>query len=95
MPPSSKPVRITYVRKFGTLLRAQINASKDKSRIEYHFLFRGNGRRESVEFSTSPEVAVALMLHLQKLQALYKIPIPANLRPGGRPNLRVVEPDEP
>lgn len=47
-----------------------------------------------VSYELSDAGGMALMLALQKYQARHKIPIPANLRPKGRPTLAVVLNDD-
>jgi hypothetical protein len=72
-----------------------IAPKKGKTQYGVSLEFRETERRSFVEFEMEPGHLMALMRGLQKLQAERKIPIPPNLRPKGKPALRVVTDAEP
>lgn len=77
---------------FGELAGIEIIPLDNKTRFRFRLRFRG--RAQSVEFDASADYAMGLLKGLQQLQALHKIPIPATLRPKGRPRLTVLRSDD-
>jgi hypothetical protein len=61
---------------------------------QFVFRLRFHGRKQPVEFETSGDDAMSIMLALRELQAKYKLPIPQ--RPGtrGKPVLSIVRDDD-
>ncbi len=51
------------------------------------------GTTESIDARIQLGLAMGLMSGLQDIQTKYRIPIPSNLRPHGRPSLTVVAED--
>ena len=76
----------------GKLSKLKIKPDEESRLLQ----FRPNlhDQTQPVEFETSFEEAMAIMGALQHLQAKYRIPIPASLRPSGPPNLSIVEVEE-
>ena len=82
-------------QKLGYPTSMGIYPSEDKKLFRFRLEFREPPQQQPVEFEIDADGAMAIMKALQGLQARYKIPIPASLRPkGDRPNLRIVTPDE-
>jgi hypothetical protein len=74
--------------KLGWLRRIEINPSPDKT--EFRYLLSFAGRHQPIEFETSARGAMLIMGALRKLQAQHKIPIPREVRPAGKPDLKIV-----
>jgi hypothetical protein len=81
------------VRHLGELQRLSISPPDAEGQVRFHLEFRGATRRDAIEFDTSCDGAMGIMLGLQQMQVRHKIPVPANLRPQGRPTLTIVEPE--
>ena len=77
--------------KLGRPTYLEINPNAEKTEFLFRLHFAASPR--SVEFVLPPDGAMKLMLGLQELQALHKIPIPPVPR-SGKPNLRIVTEDE-
>ena len=78
--------------KFGSPTRIKISPSRDKK--QFQFLLSFSGRSQRVEFETTSDAAMLLMMALQRVQMIHKIPIPRQLRPTGKPKLSIVKLDE-
>ena len=74
--------------KLGRPTKLQVKPNAEKT--EFQFLLTFPERPQPVEFSVSPESAMMILHGLRRLQALHKIPIPASIRPRGKPVLKVV-----
>jgi len=73
-----------------TKLEIKPNAGK----TEFRFLLTFPELQKPVEFFVDSDSMMSIMVGLQRLQALHKIPIPNHVRPRGKPNLRVVTDDD-
>jgi len=78
--------------KLGSPTSIKITPIKEKTEFQFRLSFPESPQQ--VEFQTSAEGAMNLMIGLQRLQAHHKIPIPQRLRLTGKPNLRVVTDDD-
>jgi hypothetical protein len=65
-----------------------------KAKREFQFLLSFDGRTPSIEFVTTFDGAMRIMVGLQRLQARQKIPIPQQVRTFGKPKLSIVKLDE-
>jgi hypothetical protein len=80
-------------QKLGYLASIAINLNADKTLFLFHLQFRGP-KQPAVEFEMASDDAMRLMRALQHLQVRHRLPIPPIPRQeGGRPVLRIVEPD--
>jgi hypothetical protein len=70
----------------------EIKPNQEKSEFRFRFSFLGS--HPPIEIETSGRGAMLMMGGLRQLQARYKIPIPREVRPSGKPTLRVVVPDD-
>jgi hypothetical protein len=78
--------------KLGTLRRIKITPNSAKT--EFSLLLTFAGSSEPVEFSLPSGGLMLLLRALQELQILHQIPIPASLRPTGKPTLTIVTDDD-
>jgi hypothetical protein len=69
-----------------TEFRVTPNAGK----TEFRFLLTFPELPQPVEFEMPSESVMMLMVGLQQLQVRHKIPIPSQVRPRGKPKLRLV-----
>jgi hypothetical protein len=60
----------------------------------FRFLLRFPERTQPVEFETGADDAMAIMKALQRIQELYKLPIPQGPLKKGKPALSIVKDDE-
>jgi hypothetical protein len=74
----------------GGLETIRINMSEDRKIVRFLLQFHESTKQPSVQIELRPDEAMSLLTALQQLQARYQIPIPANLRPQGPPNLTIV-----
>ena len=66
----------------------------DEDQLEIRLEFSGHAKRTPISFEVSFSDVMYLMEAFRQTQAKYKIPIPPNLRPSGKPRLSVVKLDE-
>ena len=86
---------MTYTKKtIGRLKTIRIIPIPDKTELQFHLVFPSSAKREPIVFDVDFDDALRLMHALRHLQAQYKIPIPPNLRPFGKPKLAVVRMDD-
>jgi hypothetical protein len=64
-----------------------------ENRLRILFEFPDPAKRKPISWEVTFDDAMRLLHALQGLQAKYKIPIPPNLRPSGKPNLTLVKMD--
>jgi len=83
-----KTQKLGYPTAFG------IHPSADKKLLRFHLEFRGRTPQCAIDFEMNAEHAMLLMQTLEHVRVRNNIPIPATLRPKGRPILRIVNPDE-
>jgi hypothetical protein len=62
----------------------------EKAELRIHLEFSDRAKRKPIFFDVTFDDAMRLLHALQGFQAKYKIPIPPNLRPSGKPTLVVV-----
>jgi hypothetical protein len=74
--------------KLGSPTKLEVRPNAEKT--EFRFLLSFAEWTQPVEFFVSSDGAMMILHGLQQLQALHKIPIPASVRPNGRPKLHVV-----
>jgi hypothetical protein len=78
--------------KLGSPTEFRITPNAEKT--EFQFLLRFPEALQPVEFEMPCESVMMVMVGLQRLQVLHTLPIPAQVRPKGKPKLRVVVGDE-
>ena len=78
------------IRDFGELGGMTITAPDAEKRVRFLLDFHETKPPESIQFETTEDMAMGLMQALQRYQALHQLPIPASLRPQGKPTLSVV-----
>jgi hypothetical protein len=78
-------------RNLGWLQRIKLDPPDEEGRVLFHLEFHGAKPPSPIEFWTTPEGAMGIMVMLQRQQAKHKLPIPANFHPRGHPSLSVVE----
>jgi len=64
-----------------------------ESRLRIRFEFPDHAKRKPISWEVTFDEAMRLLHGLKQVQAKYKIPIPPNLRPSGKPNLTLVKLD--
>jgi len=64
-----------------------------ENRLCIRFEFHDPAKRKPISWEVTFDEAMRLLNGLQTIQAKYKIPIPPNLRPSGKPKLVVVTND--
>ena len=77
----------------GILRRIAIRTHQGQTRFRFHLDLR-ESEQQPVEFDLTAVDLMILLHALKTLQARHKIPVPATLRPKGKPVLHVVTPDE-
>jgi len=70
----------------------EVRVNQEKTEFRFRLSFPVEPRL--VEFQLSPARAMMISHGLKMLQAHHKIPIPQQLRPSGKPRLRIVRADE-
>jgi hypothetical protein len=78
--------------KLGSPTELKLTPNADKTEVRFRLTFPE--APQLVEFSVSSESAMMIMHGLQVLQARHRTPIPARIRPQGKPVLQVVTDDE-
>jgi hypothetical protein len=73
---------------------SEIRIIPNKERTVFLFRLTFRERPPPIEFMMDDAGAMLLLHGLKELQAKYKIPIPDQVRPRGKPKLRVVTSDE-
>jgi hypothetical protein len=79
------------VRKLIDLKRIRVVPTEDRTEFRLILESSENGTSISTEVQLSSDGLMALMLAIQKLQEIHKIPIPPSLRPSGKPRLVVID----
>jgi hypothetical protein len=74
-------------RKVTGLSSIKLRLLGDGARVQFIFRVNENAPRRDVEIEIASSEAMALMVALQRLQVENRIPIPASLRPKGKPAL--------
>jgi len=72
----------------------EFRVTPNVGKTEFRFLLTFPGSPQPVEFEMPCESVMMLMIGLQRLQVLHKLPIPSQVRPQGKPKLRVVVSDD-
>ena len=78
--------------KLGSPTKLEIKLGAGKT--EFQFLLTFPEQPQQVEFVLDDYGAMLMMAYLQRFQVRHKIPIPDEIRPSGKPRLRVVTSDE-
>lgn len=76
--------------KLGSPTKLEIKPNAEKT--EFRFLLSFREQPRIFEFALDDAGLMYLMHALQHLQARHRIPIPDQIRPRGKPTLRVVTP---
>ena len=86
---------MNYTKKtLGYLKTIRLIPVPGKAELQFHLVFPSYAKREPIVFDATFDDAMRLMHALRYLQAKYRIPIPPNLRPFGKPKIALVRDDD-